>query len=118
MVIFWPFVLQGELKNWLGENGSALIGESFASRPRIEFSNDLVGRTGVVYWNLVDELGDSGVCKTNGHIQAENKEKRVKHISTTIQKTGQNEKERVMGRSQFNVGLSLCLTLPWVLWNV
>lgn len=64
-----PFVLQGELKNWLGENGSALIGVS-ARRPRIELSNDfedLAGRTGVVYWNWVDELGDSSVCKTNGH---------------------------------------------------
>lgn len=68
VAMFRPFALQGELKNWLGENGSALIGVS-ASRPRIEFSNvfeALAGRTGVVYWNWVDELGDSSVCKANG----------------------------------------------------
>lgn len=52
-----------------------------ARRPRSELSNNLeagAGRTGVVYWNWVDELGDSSVCKTNGHARAQNKEKSVK----------------------------------------
>lgn len=62
------------MKNWLGENGSA-FGVSKASFPLIESNNlEAVGRTGVVYWNWVVELGDSRHCKTNGHSRARKRE--------------------------------------------